>query len=153
VHFIATLPENGMQNLISKASIEINASPDRIWKALTTPSEIKQYLFGTETSTDWKVGSPISWRGNWEGKAYEDKGRIITAEPGKLLRYTYWSSMQGKLDKPENYATVTNEIFVKDGKALLTITQDGNENEESREHSEQNWRKVLEGIKKIAEGR
>jgi uncharacterized protein YndB with AHSA1/START domain len=142
-----------MGNLTATSSIEINASADSVWKALTTPSEIKQYLFGTDTISDWKVGGPIVWRGSWEGKSYEDKGKILNAEPGKLLRYTYWSSMQGKPDKPENYATVTNEITTRKGGVTLTIIQDGNENEQSRDHSEQNWKKVLEGIKKIAEAR
>ncbi len=55
----------------------INASSSRVWEALTDPKLIKQYLFGTEVSTDWKVGSPITYRGVWNGREYEDKGRII----------------------------------------------------------------------------
>lgn len=72
----------------------INASSSRVWEALTDPKLIKQYLFGTEVSTDWKVGSPITYRGVWNGREYEDKGRIIKAErqaPGfHFLEFPGW---------------------------------------------------------------
>ena len=40
-------------------------------------------MFGTEVHTDWSIGGPIRWRGEWEGKAYEDKGQVLEFEPGK----------------------------------------------------------------------
>jgi uncharacterized protein YndB with AHSA1/START domain len=139
------------ENLIAKKSVVIKAPADRVWKALTSPDQIKQYLFGTDTITDWKPGSPIKWKGEWQGKTYEDKGKVLAVEPGRLLRYTYWSSMSGKDDKPENYATVTTEIAAENGQTRVTIIQDGNENEKSREHSEGNWATVLEGLKNLVE--
>ena len=74
-----------MENLNLKASIEINASHSKVWKALTTPELIKKYLFGTETITDWKIGSPIIFKGEWEGRKYEDKGIILDIKKEKLL--------------------------------------------------------------------
>src|SRR5512137_2683690 len=94
---------------IAKAAITINAPASRVWDALTNPHLIKQYLFGTEVATDWKVGSPITYRGTWEGKSYEDKGKILQIEPGRLLVSTYWSSLSSVPDIPENYKTVRYE--------------------------------------------
>ncbi len=91
----------------AKVSVVINASSKKVWEALTNPKLIKQYLFGTDTITDWKKGSQIKWKGVWEGKEYEDKGEVIEAIPEKMLRYTYWSSMSGLEDKKENYVTVS----------------------------------------------
>ena len=54
------------------ASVTIAATAERVWDALTNPSLIKQYLFGTDAISDWKPGSPITYRGVWEGKPYED---------------------------------------------------------------------------------
>jgi uncharacterized protein YndB with AHSA1/START domain len=98
------------KTFIAKATISINAPASKVWDALTKPNLIKQYLFGTEVTTDWQVGSPITYKGTWEGKAYEDKGRVIQIEPGKLLVSTFWSSLSGLPDIPENYKTVRYEL-------------------------------------------
>ena len=123
-----------------------------MWDALTKPDLIKQYLFGTEVATDWQVGSPITYKGTWEGKTYEDKGKILQIEPGKLLVSTYWSSFLGVPDIPENYQTVRYELSAESDGTRLTITQDNNDTQEAAAHSEQNWKMVLDGIKKLLEG-
>ncbi len=137
--------------LIAKVTIEINANKAEVWKALTTPELIKQYLFGTETECDWKVGSPIFFRGEWQGKKYEDKGTILEIQEGVLLKYSYWSSMSGVPDLPENYMIVAFDIAQKGNTTILTLVQDGSKTEESRKHSEQNWGSVLDGLKKMLE--
>ncbi len=132
-------------------SIEINANTATVWKWLTTPDLIKQYFFGTETETDWKKGSPIFFRGEWEGKKYEDKGMILDSEQGKFVKYNYWSSMSGMPDIPENYATITYELAAKGNATILSIIQDGIDTEERKTHSEQNWLAIMGGMKKMAE--
>ena len=59
------------------------ASPARVWSALTDPAEIKRYMFGSEVETDWKPGSTIVWKGEYQGRAYQDKGSR-RAEPERL---------------------------------------------------------------------
>ncbi|MBK0378990.1 SRPBCC domain-containing protein [Mucilaginibacter sp. SD-g] len=102
-------------------------------------------------SSDWKKGSPITFSGEWEGKKYQDKGTILEITPGKYVKYSYWSSMSGTEDKPENYANVSYTISPKDGKTFLELTQDGIKDEASKEHSENNWQMVFGGLKKILE--
>ncbi len=70
--------------LVSRSSITINAPVNKIWQALTDPAQIKEYLFGTNTVSDWKKGSPITYEGELEGKKYQDKGTIIDIIPEKL---------------------------------------------------------------------
>ena len=137
---------------IAKSSVTINAPRSRVWEALTQPDLIKQYLFGTEVSTDWKVGSPITYKGVWEGKAYEDKGQILQVEPEKRLVSTFWSALSGLPDRPENYQTVEYALSDEGDGTRLTLTQGNNDSEESARHSEQNWNMVLEGLKKLVEG-
>jgi uncharacterized protein YndB with AHSA1/START domain len=138
-------------NLIAEQSIIINASASKVWDALINPVKIKQYLFGTETISDWKIGSPIKYRGEWQGKKYEDKGIIRNIIPEKLLESTYWSSMSGLADVPENYKNVSYKLHPENNGTRLTITQDNNPTQESKKHSEQNWKMVLEGLKKLVE--
>ena len=135
----------------AKTSIEINSPASKVWDALTNPEMIKQYLFGTEAISDFKEGSTIVYKGIWEGKTYEDKGKILKVVPEKLFVSTYWSSMGGLPDEPENYATVTYELSEKDGSTTLTLTQDNNKTEEAKNHSEDNWNMVLSTLKKLLE--
>ena len=137
---------------VAKAAITINAPASRVWDALTKPDLIKLYLFGTQVTTDWRVGSPITYQGMWEGKAYKDKGQVLQVEPGKLLVSTFWSSLSGLPDVPENYQTVRYELSAAGNGVRLTITQDNNHSQEEADHSAQNWRTVLDGIKKLLEG-
>ena len=139
------------QTLTAHATVTINAPPSTVWNALVNPEMIQQYLFGTEVVADWKVGNPILWKGVWEGKPYEDKGRILEFVPEKRLVTTHWSPLSGTPDVPENYHTVTYELAPEDGGTKLTLTQDNNATEEEKYHSEQNWKMVLGGIKKLLE--
>jgi uncharacterized protein YndB with AHSA1/START domain len=139
------------ETFTAKTSITINAPKSKVWEALTKPELIKQYLFGTEVTTDWQVGSPIIYKGIWEGKHYEDKGRVLQFEPEKLLVSTFWSSLSGKPDVPENYQTVRYELSTDGNGTRLTLTQDNNASQEDANHSEENWKMVLEGMKKLLE--
>jgi hypothetical protein len=65
------------RGLVAKASTIIDASIAKVWEALTSPEKIKQYMFGTDVVSDWKEGSSIRWKGEWQGKKYEDKGVIL----------------------------------------------------------------------------
>lgn len=134
-------------NLTAMANISINAPVSKVWDALTKPEIIKQYFFGTDTKSDWKVGSPVTFKGEWAGKKYEDKGTVTDNQPNTLLSYFYWSSMSGKADKQENYANVTYELTQKNNATDLTVTQDNVADEKTKEHSEQNWRSVLNDLK------
>jgi uncharacterized protein YndB with AHSA1/START domain len=140
-----------MTGLVARQSVFIRAHPGIVWKALTDPELIRQYLFGTEATSDWRVDSPIRYRGVWEGRSYEDKGVVLRAEPGKLLETSYWSSMSGLPDVPKNYKKVRYELTPEKGGTRLPLTQDNNATEDEREHSEGNWKMVLEGLKKVVE--
>ena len=139
------------ENLVSKSSIFINAPISKVWEALVSPAIIKQYLFGTNTITDWKKGSPIFYEGQWEGKAYRDKGVIVDIIPEKLLHTTYWSSIGGKEDKPENYNNVVYEVKGENSGTRLSISQDNIADEKQLEHMKENWSKVLESMKRVLE--
>jgi len=141
-----------MQNkLIAKTEVNIAAPVSKVWQALTDPAMIKQYLFGTDTATDWKKGSSITYTGEWNGKPYTDKGEIINIVPEKLLHTTYLSGNSGKEDKPENYANVIYELKPEGSKTTVSIAQDNIENEAGLEHMKQNWGVVLDGMKKLLE--
>ncbi|RYY67212.1 MAG: SRPBCC domain-containing protein [Chitinophagaceae bacterium] len=131
--------------------VEIKASRAKVWDALTNPSTIKKYFFGTDLHTDWKPGSSIRFTGEWQGKRYEDKGTVLEFEEQKRLQYTYWSSMSGKADEPDNYMVITYELAGKDGDLHLKLTQENIPDEATKEHSTQNWKGVMDEMKKLVE--
>ncbi len=135
----------------AKVSLLIDAPQQKVWEALTNPAVIKQYLYGTEVASEWTVGSSITFSGNWEGKAYLDKGIILQiASPG-LFQYSYLSSWNNLPDIPENYATITYQLTEEKDITLLQITQDGISDQAQKEHSEQNWKNVMTAMKKLIE--
>ncbi|MEP6926504.1 MAG: SRPBCC domain-containing protein [Ginsengibacter sp.] len=142
-------------DLIVSESVVINAAPSKVWDALTNPEIIKKYLFGTETITDWKVGSEIIFQGEYgENKehTYRDKGIIKQNVPNELLSYSYWSGFSGLENKPENYSLVTYSLQSDDNKkTIFTWTQKGYATEEGYQHSLSGMKEFLEQIKKLIE--
>lgn len=128
----------------------INAPPEKVWEALTTPEIVKQYFFGTDLVTDWKIGGPIIFQGEWEGQKYKDKGEVLEYKHNKKLSYSYLSNWSGKEDLPENYLWISYEVKPIGTKTELTIHQ-SNYDEERAKHSEGNWTSVIESLKKIVE--
>jgi uncharacterized protein YndB with AHSA1/START domain len=140
-------------NVTAIVRVNINASIAKVWDALTRPEIIKQYFFGTQTTTDWKPGSPISFEGEWQGKKYKDKGTILAIEDQKCIKYNYWSPMSGIEDKPENYVVITYTLTGSNNNVTLSIKQENIPDEKTKTHSEENWKKVLEGLKHVVEGK
>lgn len=139
------------KGLIAQASIRIHSSNAKVWDALVNPEMIRQYMFGTEVVSEWKEGSPIVWKGVWEGKSYEDKGIILKIELGKTLKYSHFSPLSGLADIPENYHTLTYKLSDDGDHTLVSLSQDNNTTENDLEHSQKMWESLLAGLKKILE--
>ena len=141
-----------MAGVESIAEIEVKASVAKVWEALTDPEIIAKYFFGSRVETDWQPGSRITWKGEWEGNAYEDKGRVVEVVPERLLKVTHFSPLTGLPDRPENYHVLTFELEQHGAATQVRLVQDNNKDEAEAERSTQNWRTMLEGLKKTVEG-
>ncbi|HEX6971055.1 MAG TPA: SRPBCC domain-containing protein [Limnochordia bacterium] len=139
------------KGFIAKASIVIDAPSAKVWHALVDPEAIKQYMFGTNVVSDWKEGSSIVWRGEWQGTSYEDKGTILQMTPGRMLRYTHYSPLSGMPDHPDSYHTITIELSEEGARTRVSLSQDNNRTEDARRHSEENWKMMLAALKRFVE--
>lgn len=140
------------QSFSGNTSVEIETAPETVWKFLTTPELVALYLHGTNLQTDWKTGSCIVFKGEYNGKAYHDKGVVLAFKPESLLSYSYWSSMSGLADKPENYMVVTFRLQKQEeNKTLLELRMENITSEQTRDHAINNWKQVLADLKMMAE--
>lgn len=133
----------------------IAAPPAQVWKALTTPNLLKQFFFGAEVASDWQVGSSITMRGDFRGKAYQDKGEIIAIEPEAKLSFSHWSALSGEADVPDNYLVVCFELFPQEGGTRVKLTQSNlngrvkASDRAQKADSGKNWRGVLDGLARV----
>ena len=141
------------EDLIATSAITIDAPRSEVWNALTDSDAAKQYMFGADVRSDWKVGSPITWSGEWQGKPFKDKGEILQADPARLLQFSHFTPLSGQPDRPENYHIVTIELVDAGKGTAVTLRQNNNESEEARKHSEQNWNMMLQSLKKFVEAK
>ena len=68
-------------------------------------------MFGATVESKWGEGNSIVWKGEWQGRAYEDRGTILRFELGRLLQYSHFSPLSGLPDEPQNYHTMTVELL------------------------------------------
>lgn len=143
----------------AEVSTTIDAPADKVWAALTDPSAIEQYFMGAKVKTDWKVGSPITWTGEWNGKQFQDKGEIMAFDANKQLSFSHWSPLTGAPDTPNNYHAVTITLQKAGAGTRIDLAQANlngkvtDADRKSRADFEKNWSGVLEGLKNVVENR
>jgi uncharacterized protein YndB with AHSA1/START domain len=141
-----------MTGLLATASTVVDADPQRVWRAVTDPAEVKQWFFGTDLVTDWQPGSPITWSGEYEGTAYQDKGEVVAVDEPHRLEVTHFSPLTGQADRPENYHTLVYALEAADGGTRVTITQDNNGDQDEADRNAATWAQMLDGLKRHLAG-
>lgn len=148
-----------MSKLIVKNTIKINASVAAVWDALVNPAKTKIYMFGCETVSEWKIGSPLIWKMLYEGKDFIPvMGFVLDLKPNQTLKYTVFDPMASYPDIPENYLNVTYELAEQGGETTLTVLQDGFETVADGDkrykdvyNNGDGWNPILVEIKKLVE--
>ena len=141
--------------MIIKEEVIFKADENTVWDLITNPKKTKQYMFGCEVLSDWKIGSPILWKGKTENgnEIIYVKGNIINFKKNKKVSFTMFDPNIGIADIPENYIELCYEVAKIESGTLLTITQgdfNGTENAEKRfEESKQGWKMVIPLMKKL----
>lgn len=131
--------------------IALMAKPAEVWDALTNPQKTKDYFFNCKVQSDWKAGSPITFKGRiFLIKKIELGGTILDIEPEKLLKYT----IRNASDVNGTFSTVTDELEYTNGRTILTISDDVGQGEGAKERyekSQKGWDKILKGLQKLVE--
>src|SRR5205814_366697 len=113
--------EVGMHSSIASVVVTIDAPATKVWDALVNPKVIARYMFGTEVTSEFKAGSPITWRGLFHGRQFVDRGIILEIVPFRRLVYTHASN-----GDPTKRHTVNVSLSEHGDKTKLVLEQDGN---------------------------
>jgi uncharacterized protein YndB with AHSA1/START domain len=146
-------------SLVVKNAITIQAPAAEVWDALVNPAKTKQYMFGCETVSDWKIGSSLEWRGVFDGKELiAVKGEILELQPGKRLVYTTIDPNSSIDDVSENYLRVTYDLKPENGHTVLHVEQgdyatvaEGERRYNEAFNGGEGWNPILLEIKKLVE--
>ncbi|TDV43648.1 ArsR/SmtB family transcription factor [Actinophytocola oryzae] len=138
VHALADL-KTALEAPVSKPEFVyttyINATPERLWQALTDPAFTRQY-WGVEFDTDWAKGSPMTW--HERGATTADPEQVVVeSDPYTRLAYTWhtftddWAS-NAKLPadrvadlRAEPRSTVTFQLDQQGPVVKLTVVHEG----------------------------
>lgn len=144
-----------MRTLAAQVATDIDAPLASTWEALTNPNVLGKAFFGSQVETTWKVGSPICFRGDWKGKPFEDKGKVLAVSAKKQLRFSHFSGLSGLEDRPENYHVVTFDLVAAGAGTNLRLTQENQDDKPVDEAAKlelaKNWTGVLEALRKETE--
>lgn len=70
-----------MTGYVATAETDISASPKQVWTTLTDPEQIREFMFGAHVHTDWRVGHPIVWSGEYEENRTKTRARSSHSSP------------------------------------------------------------------------
>ena len=138
-----------MATNISK--LKINAPAYKVWEALVNPEIIKKWQYGSDLITDWKEGSSIRFKSEWEGQIFEQWGTVLEIEQNKKLKYNLFAPRPDLEDKPENYFEMEYKLTKKGETTLLEIIQEDNRPGAKQEKIQGEENPVLKNLKEIIE--
>jgi len=151
-----------MKKLYVESSIEIEASPSRVWDILTKPEWTAKWAveFGANGPIDssWALGSPVLWR-NSKGDVYV-RGNVTAVIPNTLLRFTvcdvFSPDMRPTSGLAEDEITQTYSL-AGDGNRTILSTAHGDfvmlaNGEKLYPLVIKLWDRLLPRIKELAEG-
>ncbi|TPM28262.1 SRPBCC domain-containing protein [Mesorhizobium sp. B2-3-4] len=137
-------------------AIAIHAEPAKVWRVLTTPAMIAQWMSDEEldVSLEPHTGGAIVIRGLLHGMPFENNGMVRSFEPQRAFAYDYWSTLSASrlADVPENRTVVGFTLAPAEEGTLLTVTLSGFAEPSIRPHANLYWGPTLRILKAMCEG-
>ncbi|MBK9486378.1 MAG: SRPBCC domain-containing protein [Chitinophagaceae bacterium] len=133
------------------STIHINTSPEKVWETLTKPELVKLWQYGSDLTTDGKVGDDIRFTTAWEDKIFEQWGKLLEIKPNELLRYSLFAPRPDLEDKAENYFEMNYVLTAENDGTKLVILQIDNRPGAKQEEPQDEENPVLQLLKQTAE--
>lgn len=129
-----------VNDLVVTRSAVLNASPARVWEALTHPGMTKQYMYNCEVNSEWKKGGSVRWKGTHNGRTLDETGEVLEVIPGRFLKYSGFDRLaEGDISRDGNIY-ITHELIPYGNQTKLLTTLEHFEGDESRaEYAAEQW--------------
>ncbi len=142
-----------MQEPVVEVDTTVAAPEGRVWQAMMEGAMFP----GTDLETDWKVGHPIVLRGEWQGRAFVDRGEVRSITKDRELVLTHWSDKDGSGTRPASYHVVRFTLEPDGDRTTVKLTQfnegaDVIVDEQTKAEFKKNWALMLDGLRQAAEG-
>jgi len=108
----------------SESTVKIHAPASKVWLALTMPDLVKQWQYGSDLRTTWEPGTPITFRNEWNGQVFEQKGTVLEFKPVSRLKYSLFFPRPDLQDIPEHHFFMTYELTESDGLTSVLFRQE-----------------------------
>jgi uncharacterized protein YndB with AHSA1/START domain len=138
--------------VINISTLNLNASLEKVWEALTNPEKVKLWQFGSDLITTWEVGSDIKFVTEWEGQVFQQWGKVLEIDYLKKISYSLFAPRPDLEDKPENYFIMNYILTDKKGFTFLEIIQVDNRQNAIQEPPQGEENPVLQMLKNLIEG-
>lgn len=143
----------------------IRTTPEKLWQALTEPAFIARYFDGGGPRSDFRKGSPITWKMGPDDGPHDWDQRVLESEPHRKLSYTWhnyqpemaemfgWSDEKLAELQQEKISKVTFEIEEMTVSAVkLTVIHDDFEpDSEMLQGVSEGWVGILSNLKSLLE--
>jgi uncharacterized protein YndB with AHSA1/START domain len=142
------------ETLVAHVSMTIRAPRAKVWDALVDPEKIKQYILVSDVVSEWREGSSIVWKSEFQGKPFEILGKVLRLDPERLLEFDQSRPIfrASQAARSSDYHRVTIELSDEGEQTQLSLTEQGNKTERELAHSEGGWRMALGNMKALLEG-
>lgn len=132
------------------AEIIIEASTQKVFEALTKPELIKLWQYGRVVTTDWKVGSPITFTSKLAGdtEPLEQWGTILDIRPNEFIKYRFFTPRSGHEDKADNYCVTSYSLVDEKGHTKVELMHHDNR---PNGFAPATLKPILVALKRIAE--
>ncbi len=98
----------------------IKASPERVWQAITDGDDTIRYYYGTRVTSDWAVGSPISY--TYPDGSVAADGEVLALEPGRSVTMAFHPRWSPEIDAEGPVRMTWAVEAAEDGTSRLTVT-------------------------------
>ena len=129
--------------------IYIRTTPEKCWKALTTPEFNRQWFYDTIQESKWKRGA--TWRLLKPDGDACDSGEVLEIEPPRRLVLKWRNESVPEMRK-EGYSRMTCTIEKQGTSVKLTIVHEmGKARSKLIESVSEGWPPILSSLKSLLE--
>ncbi|MGI5244548.1 SRPBCC domain-containing protein [Dactylosporangium sp. CA-139066] len=130
-------------------TLYIAATPDRVWRALTDPSQTRRYYLGLAVDSTWTAGAPIIFRTQQGPVPDALHGEIIHAIPGECLIHNLFTGV-GREQEAHCWLTWTLAAVDDPSLTRVSLTCDDLDARPDPDRDDA-WSRIVSGLKTVLE--